>query len=92
MSQTITTVIKDEVATYVDKFAEKYHKSEDEVLNELIMSGFEQKLFSLYKQYQAGEISLGWLGQELGLDLREIYELLEARNLPLSADIRLNHK
>lgn len=92
MSQTITTVIKDEVATYVDKFAEKYHKSEDEVLNELIMSGFEQNIFSLYKQYQAGEISLSWLGQELGLDLREIYELLEARNLPLSADIRLNHK
>ena len=36
-------------------------------LAELINLGFEHRLQQLYKQFEAGEISLGYLANELGL-------------------------
>ena len=87
MSNTVTIEIDNEVEKYIKKFTIKYNKSINEVVNELLAIGFEQKFSNLYRKYQAGEISLGWLGQELGLSLRNIYALLEKRNLPLSAGV-----
>lgn len=85
MSETLTIKVKDELARYINKFSVKYNKPIHEVANELLIIGLEQKFSTLYKRYQAGEMSLGWLGQEFGLSIRDIYELLEKRNLPLSA-------
>lgn len=87
MSETLTIRVKDELAKYITKFSTKYNKSIHEVVNELLIIGLEQKFSALYKKYQAGEISLGWLGQELGLSVRDIYDLLEQRNLVLSAGV-----
>jgi predicted HTH domain antitoxin len=87
MSDIVTIKISDEVAKYVTKSTTKYNKSVDEVVNELLQIGFEQKFKKLYKRYRGGEISLGWMAQELGLSVRDTYDLLEKRNLPLSAGV-----
>jgi len=55
-----------------------------ELLAELIDLGFEYRLRQLYERFEAGEFSLGYFAQELGLSLRELYALLEERGLPTS--------
>ena len=51
---------------------------------DLINLGFEHRLHELYKQFEAGKISLGKFAAELGLGVRDLYEALEQRNLPTS--------
>jgi predicted HTH domain antitoxin len=92
MSDVVTIKIRDEVAKYVTKSTEKYSRSVDEVVNELLKIGFEKKFKELYKRYRRGEISLGWMAKELGLSLRDTYDYLEKRNLPLSAGFDRIHR
>jgi len=92
MSEVVTIKIRDEVAKYVTKSTEKYNRSVDEVVNELLKIGFEKKFRELYKRYQRGEISLDWMAKELGLSLRDTYDYLERRNLPLSAGFGRIHR
>jgi hypothetical protein len=58
--------------------------SEDvaQFLAELIDLGFEHRLQQLYRQFESGEISLGYFAKELGLGLRDLYAALEQRGLP----------
>jgi hypothetical protein len=51
-------------------------------LAELIDLGFEHRLQQLYRRFEEGEISLGFLAQELGLGVRDLYAALERRSLP----------
>ncbi|MEE8390942.1 MAG: hypothetical protein V3S14_09140, partial [Anaerolineae bacterium] len=53
-------------------------------LAESIELGFEQRLEQLHKQFEAGEISLGYFANELGFGIRDLYEALEQRGLPTS--------
>ncbi len=46
--------------------------------------GFEHRLQQLYKEFEAGGISLGRFASELGLGVRDLYAALEQRNLPTS--------
>jgi predicted HTH domain antitoxin len=48
---------------------------------DLLERGFEKKLRELYKQYQEGEISLGYLAEQLGVGTWRAYHLLEERGL-----------
>ena len=60
-------------------------------LAELIQLGFEYRLRQLYKQFEAGEIGLGYFADELGLGVRDLYAALEQRGLPTSnIDARLS--
>jgi len=93
MSELVTIKIRDEAAKYVTKSTVKYNRSVDEVVNELLRIGFEQKFKELYKRYRRGEISLGWMAKELGFSLRDTYDFFEKRNLPLSAGFdRIHHR
>jgi hypothetical protein len=51
-------------------------------LAELIDLGFEHRLQQLYQQFEAGDISLGYMAKELGLGVRDLYAILEQRGLP----------
>jgi len=51
-------------------------------LAELIDLGFEHRLQQLYRRFEEGEIGLGFLAQELGLGVRDLYAALERRGLP----------
>jgi len=53
-------------------------------LAELINLGFEHRLQQLYRQFEAGEISLGYFANELGLGTRDLYAALEQRGLSTS--------
>lgn len=50
----------------------------------LIDLGFEHRLQQLYRQFEAGEISLGHFAAQLGLSVRDLYAALEQRGLPTS--------
>jgi hypothetical protein len=58
-------------------------------LAELLELGFEYRLQQLYQQFEAGEMSLGYVAKELGLGVRDLYAALERRGLP-TANIGAN--
>lgn len=45
----------------------------------LMENGFEQKRRDLYRVYQEGEISLGFLAEKLGMTTWQVHHLLEER-------------
>jgi len=53
-------------------------------LAELIDLGFEYRFERLYREFEAGKISLEYFADELGLGVRELYAELEGRSLPTS--------
>jgi predicted HTH domain antitoxin len=53
----------------------------DEHLLEWAALGFEERLRRLYEQFQRGEISFGYLAEEMGLSVWETEELLHKRGL-----------
>lgn len=53
-------------------------------LAELIDLGFEHRLERLYREFEAGKISLGYFADEMGLSVRDLYATLETRGLPTS--------
>ncbi len=53
-------------------------------LAELINLSFEHRLQQLYRQFEAGNISLGHFAKELELGVRDLYAALEQRRLPTS--------
>lgn len=54
-------------------------------LAELIDLGFEYRLQQLYRQFEAGQISLEYFADELGVSVRDLYAILEERGLPTSS-------
>jgi len=70
-----------EVARFVHREAERSGLDEKAVVVDLLQVGFEQKLRELYAQYQRGEISLGYLAEQLGMGVWQLYHLLEERGL-----------
>ena len=54
-------------------------------LAELINLGFEHRLRQLYSEFEAGEISLEYFANEVGLGVRDLYEALEQRGLSTSS-------
>ena len=54
-------------------------------LAKLITLGFEHRLRQLYSEFEAGEISLEYFADDVGLGVRDLYEALEQRGLPTSS-------
>lgn len=54
------------------------------MIDELIAWGFEYHFEQLYRQFDAGQISLEYFANQLGLNVRDPYALLEERRLPIS--------
>jgi predicted HTH domain antitoxin len=73
--------LKEDIATFVKTRAAKEEVEELVILEDLLERGFEQRLRELYKQYQEGEISLGYLAEQLGVGTWRAYHLLEERGL-----------
>ncbi|HID30626.1 MAG TPA: hypothetical protein EYP19_11560 [Desulfobacterales bacterium] len=68
------------MASQVDDNRRKVPTGEDDDLTDKLPErGFEQRLKELYQQYQAGEISLGYLAEQLGVSTWRAYHLLEER-------------
>lgn len=73
--------LRGDIATFVKTRAVREKVEELVILEDLLERGFEQRLRELYKQYQEGEISLGYLAEQLGVGTWRAYHLLEERGL-----------
>jgi hypothetical protein len=56
-----------DVARFVKTKAVRDRTDEVPVLKDLVETGLEQRLRELYQEYQEGEISLGYLAEQLGV-------------------------
>jgi hypothetical protein len=52
------------------------------VIGKLVEGGYEQLVRQLHSRYQRGEFTFRAVAAELGLSVRELYDLLEQKGLP----------
>lgn len=81
---TITIDIDEKLYKFIQNLSLKTDRSETEILRELLGKEFDEKLHLLYRQYQRGEISLGYLAKEMGLGRREAEEFLQELGLKVT--------
>ena len=75
-------MVNDRVAKYVSRVTEQQHATEAAVVRELVESGYEEVLRHLPTRFQRGELTFRAVASELGLSVRELYDLFEQKGLP----------
>ncbi len=78
----VNVVLERPIRRFVERKSQEFHVSPQETVAELVALGFETHLKNLYQRYRLGEISFGWLAQELGVTTWELEHLLEERDWP----------
>lgn len=81
MAVSVHTVVDDRVAKYVSRIKEQHHATEAAVVHDLVESGYEKVLSHLHARYQHGELTFRAVADELGLSVRELYDLFEQKGL-----------
>ena len=81
MAVSVHTVVDDRVAKYVSRVTAQQHATEAAVIRTLVESGYEEVLRHLHKRYQRGELTFRAVAEELGLSVRELYDLFEQKGL-----------
>jgi AraC-like DNA-binding protein len=81
MAVSVQTVVDDRIVKYVNRVKEQRHATEAAVVQELVESGYEELLRQLHTRYQRGEITFRTVAAELGLSVRELYDLFEQKGL-----------
>ncbi len=61
---------------------EQRYATEAAVVQELVKGGYEEIIHQLHTRYQRGELTFRAVADELGLSVRELYDLFEQRGLP----------
>jgi len=82
MAVTVHTVVDDRIATYVNRLTAHRGTTEAAVLRDLVERGYDQVLRHLHDHYQRGELTFRAVAEELGLSVRELYDVLEQKGLP----------
>jgi len=82
MAVNVQTVLDDRVAKYVNRVKEQCHATEAAVVRDLVESGYEEIIRRLHARYAHGELTFRAVAAELGLSVRELYELFEQKGLP----------
>ncbi len=77
----ITVPVDERLSRYVEKRAKEENKDQVEMLESLLNEWYERELQRLHESYLAGDITLRGMARRLGLDYRELYQLLEDRNM-----------
>ena len=52
------------------------------MVRELIEAGYDEAVRQLHARYQRGEMTFRTVAAELGLSVRELYDLFEQKGLP----------
>ena len=81
MAVSVHTVVDDRVAKYVSRVTAQQHATEAAVIRTLVESGYEEVLRHPYERYQRGELTFRAVAEELGLSVRELYDLFEQKRL-----------
>jgi AraC-like DNA-binding protein len=82
MAVSVQTVLDDRIAKYVNRVKEQRHATEAAVVRELVEGGYEGVIHQLHARYQRGELTFRAMAAELGLSVRDLYDLFEQKGLP----------
>jgi AraC-like DNA-binding protein len=82
MAISVQTILDDHVAKYVNRMKEQRHATDAAVVRELVESGYDAVLRRLHARYARGELTFRAVAADLGLSVRELYELFEQKGLP----------
>ncbi len=82
MAVSVRTVLDDRIAKYVNRVKAQRHATEAVVVRELVEGGYEEIILKLHTRYQRGELTYRAVAVELGLSVRELYDLFEQKGLP----------
>jgi hypothetical protein len=82
MAVRVETVLDDRIAQYVNRVKAQRHATEAAVVQELVEAGYAEAVRQLHARYQRGELSFRTVAAELGLSVRELYNLFEKMGLP----------
>ena len=82
MAVNVHTVLDNRIAQYVNHIKAQRHATEAAVVQELVEAGYAETVRQLHARYQRGELSFRAVGAELGLFVRELYDLFEKMGLP----------
>lgn len=83
MAVSVQTILDDRIAKYVNQIKEQRHITEAAVVWDLVEGGYGEILRQLHARYQRGELTFRTVAAELGLSVRELYDLFEQKGLPI---------
>ena len=83
MAVEIAVPVDEKVSRYVQALAEAERKSYSDVARALLEEGYKREIEKLHASYSRGEITLRGMARRLGLNYRELYQLLADKGLPL---------
>jgi len=81
MAVSVQMVLDDRIAKYIHRVKEEKHTEEAKVVQELVEGGYEQVLRQLHTRYHRGELTFRAVAAQLGIEVRELYALLEQKGL-----------
>ena len=82
MSVKVPVVLDNKIALYVKtRQAGDQGKPLGELVADLLREWYEARIEEFYRQYLAGDLTLRGMARRLGLEYRELYDLLEARKM-----------
>jgi hypothetical protein len=82
MTVSVQTILDNRIAKYVNQVKARRQATESTIVRELIEGGYEQLVRQLHSRYQRGELTFRAVAAELGLSVRELYDLFEQKGLP----------
>jgi len=83
MSVKVSITLDDRIARYIEARERAVNKPPAELVADLLEEWYEAKLRELHRQYLAGDLTLRGMARQLGLDYRELYDLMEQKGLPV---------
>ena len=83
MAVNVQTILDDRIARYIDRIKAQRHATEAAVVRELIEAGYDETVRQLHARYQRGECTFRAVAAQLGLSVRELYNLFEQKGLPV---------
>jgi hypothetical protein len=82
MTVSVQTVLDGRIAQYVNRVKAQPRATEATVVQDLVEAGYAETVRQLHARYQGGELSFRAVAAELGLSMRELYDLFEKKGLP----------
>ena len=83
MTIEIAVPVDEKISKYVQALAQSERESYSNVLRALLEEGYKREIEKLHASYARGEITLRGMARRLGLNYRELYQLLADKGLPL---------
>jgi hypothetical protein len=84
MAQSFSIEVDRRLARYLERLQKSRRLSPGEAGAELMKVGYYDVVRCFHRQYLNGEITLRRMAQELGLEYRDMYALLEELKLPMA--------